>query len=121
MCKACTALYNFTGLLFLALHRLPQGGDMYLPLVAVLEHVILTFISRVKQQVSRTCNDKTALQLLMDSTASTAAVSIIGGGVGKAKSQSQSFAHVMERRKAFGQLVMAYADGDLLETHVSKI
>ena len=59
MCKACTALYNFTGPLFLALHRLPKGGDMYLQIVAVLEHVILTFISRVKQQVSRICNDKT--------------------------------------------------------------
>lgn len=114
MCKACTALYNFTGPLFLALHRLPQGGDMYLPLVAVLEHVILTFISRVKQQVSRICNDKTALQLLMDTTAASAAAAVIGGD-GKAKSQTQSFAHVMERRKAFAQLVMAYADGDLLE------
>lgn len=107
MCKACTALYNFTGPLFLALHRLPKGGDMYLPLVAVLEHVILTFISRVKQQVSRICNDKTALQLLMDSTASVAG----GGG----KPQSQSFAQIMERRKSFAQLVLAYADGDLLE------
>jgi len=80
---------------------------MYLPLVAVLEHVILTFISRVKQQVSRICNNKTALQLLMDSTA-------MAGTDGSSK--SQSFAQVMERRKAFAQLVLAYADGDLLET-----
>jgi hypothetical protein len=75
---------------------------MYLPLVAVLEHVILTFISRVKQQVSKICNDKTALQLLMDT------------GVTSGK-QQQSFGQVMERRKAFAQLVLAYADGDLLE------
>jgi hypothetical protein len=114
MCKACTALYNFTGPLFLALHRLPQGGDMYLPLVAVLEHVILTFISRVKQQVNRICNNKTALQLLMDTTAASAAGTVVGND-GKAKSQVQSFGHVMERRKAFAQLVLAYADGDLLE------
>ena len=100
MCHACNALYNFTGPLFLALHRLPKGGDMYLPLVAVLEHVILTFISRVKQQVSKLCNVKTALQLLMDTTA--------GGN-------KQSYGQVMERRKAFAQLVLAYADGDLLE------
>ena len=99
MCRACNALYNFTGPLFLALHRLPKGGEMYLPLVAVLEHVILTFISRVKQQVSKLCTGKTALQLIMDSTADGTA----------------SFAAFMERRKAFAQLVLAYADGDLLE------
>ena len=52
----------------------------------------------------------------MTKPASTVAASIIGGGDGKAKSQSQSFADVMERRKAFGQLAMAYADGELLET-----
>lgn len=114
MCKACTALYNFTGPLFLALHRLPKGGDMYLPLVAVLEHVILTFISRVKQQVSRICNDKTALQLLMDSTASSMST-VTGSDGSQVKSRSQSFGHVMERRKAFAQLVLAYADGDLLD------
>ena len=33
MCKACDALYESTAPLFLALHRLPQGGEMYLPLV----------------------------------------------------------------------------------------
>jgi hypothetical protein len=115
MCKACTALYNFTGPLFLALHRLPKGGDMYLPLVAVLEHVILTFISRVKQQVSRICNDKTALQLLMDSTASSMSSTVTGSDGSPIKSRSQSFGHVMERRKAFAQLVLAYADGDLLD------
>jgi len=115
MCKACTALYNFTGPLFLALHRLPKGGDMYLPLVAVLEHVVLTFISRVKQQVSRICNDKTALQLLMDSTASSMSSTVTGSDGSPVKSRSQSFGHVMERRKAFAQLVLAYADGDLLD------
>jgi len=113
MCKACTALFNSTGPIFLALHRLPKGGDMYLPLVAVLEHVILTFISRVKQQVSKICNDKTALQLLMDSTASSSTVT--GSDGSQVKSRSQSFGQVMERRKAFAQLVLAYADGDLLD------
>lgn len=100
MCKACNALYLSTGPLFLALHRLPPGGEMYLPLVAVLEHVILTFISRVKQQVGKLCNDKTALLLLMD------------GGSSKT---SSSFGSLMERRKAFAQLLLAYADGDLLD------
>jgi len=105
MCRACNALYNFTGPLFLALHRLPKGGDMYLPLVAVLEHVILTFISRVKQQVQRLCQKKTALQLIMDTT--TTATSAENG--------INSFGVAMERRKAYAQLVLAYADGDLLE------
>ena len=104
MCIACTALYNFTGPLFLALHRLPKGGDMYLPLVAVLEHVILTFISRVKQQVTRICSNQTALQLLMDSSAQY-----------RDENVPKSFGQAMERRKAFAQLVLAYADGDLLE------
>lgn len=115
MCKACIAVYNFTGPLFLALHRLPKGGEMYLKLVAVLEHVILTFISRVKQQVSRICNDKTALQLLMDSTASAPSATVTGSDGLPVKSRTQSFGHVMERRKAFAQLVLAYADGDLLD------
>ena len=43
MCFACQAMHQSTGPLFLALHRLPPGGEMYLPLVAVLEHVMLTF------------------------------------------------------------------------------
>ena len=103
MCVACTALYNFTGPLFLALHRLPKGGDMYLPLVAVLEHVILTFISRVKQQVTRICSNQTAHQLLMDSSSY------------REEGSPKSFGQAMERRKAFAQLVLAYADGDLLE------
>lgn len=107
MCHACTALYNYTGPLFLALHRLPKGGDMYLPLVAVLEHVILTFISRVKQQVSKLCDTKTALQLLLASTSGS-------------KEKKTSFAQVMERRKAFAQLVLAYADGDMLEATVDE-
>jgi len=100
MCRACNALYHFTSPLFLALHRLPKGGEMYLPLVAVLEHVILTFISRVKQQVSRLCSNKTALQLIMDTAGQKDGV---------------DFGTTMERRKAFAQLVLAYADGDLLE------
>jgi hypothetical protein len=111
MCRACNALYNFTGPLFLALHRLPKGGEMYLPLVAVLEHVILTFISRVKQQVSKLCTGKTALQLIMD-TSSRRTSTTSGGGDA---TTGTSFAAAMERRKAFAQLVLAYADGDMLE------
>lgn len=100
MSIACQALYQSTGPLFMALHRLPRGGEMYLPLVAVLEHVILTFISRVKQRVASICNNKTSLRLLLDTGK---------GGKG------QAFGVVMERRKAFAQLLRAYANVDLLE------
>lgn len=98
VCIACQAMYQFTGPLFSALHRLPPGGEMYLPLVAVLEHVMLTFISRVKQQMGKLCNTKTAYTVL------------------KADSKRGSFSTIMERRKPFSQLLGAYADGDALES-----
>jgi hypothetical protein len=100
MCIACQALYNSTGPLFMALHRLPKDEKMYLHLIGVLEHTILTFISRVNPRVSQLCSDKTALHLLMEPSQD-----------GKDK----SFSAILERRKAFSQLLNAYADGELLE------
>lgn len=97
MCKACQFMYDSTGPLFLALHRLPRGGEMYLPLVAVLEHVMLTFISRVKQQVEKICSNKTAFSLLADGD------------------KPGSLASMSERRRPFNLLLRAYADGDLFE------
>jgi hypothetical protein len=97
MCISCQAIYTYTGPLFMALHRLPLGGEMYLPLVAVLEHVVLTFMSRVKQQVGKICNGKTALNLLMQDS-----------------SEASSLSSVFERRRPFAQLLQAYADTDLL-------
>jgi hypothetical protein len=106
MCRACRSLYVSTGPLFLALHRLPRGGEMYLPLVAVLEHVMLTFISRVKQQVAKICEKKTAYTLLL------------------VEGKDTSLSSIMERRKPFALLVRAYSDGGLLDstgsTHVSS-
>ena len=64
MCHACQGVYNSTGPVFAALHRLPRGGEMYSPLVAVLEHAILTFISRVKQRISQICNEKEAFIMI---------------------------------------------------------
>lgn len=98
MCLASQSLYKFTGPLFLALHRLPRGGEMYLPLVAVLEHVMLTFISRVKQQMAKICENKTAYELLMGE-----------------EIDGTDLARVMERRKPYSSLIQAYADGDLLD------
>ena len=92
MCMACQAMYRFTGPLFMALHRLPRDGDMYLPLVAVLEHVVLTFISRVKQQVGTICNGKTALNLLMQEESESSGFSSISTGSSSASSAVSSSA-----------------------------
>ena len=70
---------------------------MYLPLVAVLEHVMLTFISRIKQQVARICDRKTSLTLLLE------------------EGKGSPFAAIMERRRPCTLLSLAYADGDILE------
>jgi hypothetical protein len=97
MCLACQAMYNSTGPLFLALHRLPRGGEMYMPLVAVLEHVMLTFISRVKQQVAKVCERKTADTLLQQ------------------EGKGSPLASIMERRRPYSLLSLAYSDGDVLD------
>lgn len=100
MCIACQALYNSTGALFLALHRLPKDEKMYLHLVGVLEHAILTFISRVKPRVAQLCNNKMALRMLLETPK---------------EGKEKAFTAVVEKRKAYAQLLEAYADGDLLE------
>ena len=100
-CIACQALYYSTGPLFLALHRLPKDEKMYLHVVGVLEHALLTFISRVKPRVAQLCNDKMALRLLLDTTRND---------------NDQTFSAIVEHRNAFAKLLHAYADGDLLES-----
>jgi hypothetical protein len=97
MCIACSAMHQSTGPLFMALHRLPRGGEMYLPLVAVLEHVLLTFISRVKKQVDKICEKKTAMILVLEQ----------GNGA--------ALATIMERRRPCSLLSLAYADGDIMD------
>jgi hypothetical protein len=101
MCTACQALYTSTGPLFSALHRLPRGGEkaeMYLSMVAVLEHAILTFISRVKQRVSHLCDGKTSFQLIED----------------KISRQPTTMSMDMESRRPFSQLLSSYFDNDSL-------
>jgi hypothetical protein len=97
MCIACSAMHQSTGPLFIALHRLPKGGEMYLPLVAVLEHVLLTFISRVKKQVDRICEKKSAMMLVLEQ----------GNGA--------PLATIMERRRPCSLLSLAYANGDIMD------
>jgi hypothetical protein len=89
----------------MALHRLPKDEKMYLHLVGVLEHTILTFISRVKPRVGQLCNEKTALHLLMEASK---------------EGKDKSFSAIVERRKAFAQLCNAYADGDLLAGQLGR-
>lgn len=101
MCAACQGLYVSTGPLFSALHRLPRGGEkaeMYSSMVAVLEHAILTFISRVKQRISYLCDGKTAFELLED----------------KNSRQATALSLIMEARKPFSQLLTSYFDNDAL-------
>lgn len=95
MSVACQALYTSTRPIFMALHRLPKGGDMYLSLVTMLEHAMLTFISRMKQRVSEVCQGKAAFSLLEDQRGNPTPLS-----------------QFMERRNAFTLLQRIYNDED---------
>ena len=95
MSVACQALYSSTRPIFLALHRLPKGGDMYLSLVTMLEHAMLTFISRMKQRVGEVCHGKAAFSLLEDQ-----------------RGNPTTLSQFMERRNAFTLLQRIYNDED---------
>ena len=98
MSVACQALYASTRPIFMALHRLPRGGDMYLSLATMLEHAMLTFISRMKQRVGEVCHGKAAFALLEDLRGSPTPLS-----------------NQMERRGAFGMFQRVYSDEDDLD------
>ena len=100
MCLACQALHNCTGPLFAALRRLPKGGEMHSPLVAVLEQAVLLFRSRVVPEVAELCRGKTALVLLE------------GMDEGRGPRFSTAFSKDMERRRPFAQLLASYFDED---------
>mmetsp|Transcript_13089 Transcript_13089/g.18732 ORF Transcript_13089/g.18732 Transcript_13089/m.18732 type:complete len:1050 (-) Transcript_13089:1398-4547(-) len=102
MCLACQALYNSTGPVFAALNRLPRGGEMYSPLVAVLEQAVLLFLSRVAQRVTQLCSGKTAFELLEGEN----------GSAGRVSKRKTPFSIDMETRKSFLQLLNAYYDED---------
>ncbi len=95
MSVACQALYTSTRPIFMALHRLPKGGEMYLSLVTMLEHAMLTFISRMKQRVGEVCSGKAAFLLLEDQRGNPTPLS-----------------QYMERRNAFTLLQRIYSDED---------
>jgi len=93
MSVACQALYTSARPIFMALHRLPKGGDMYLSLVTMLEHAMLTFISRMKQRVGEVCQGKAAFSLLEDQRGNPTPLS-----------------QFIERRNAFTLLQRIYND-----------
>jgi len=94
MCAACQGLYNSTGPLFSALLKLPRGGEMYSPIVAVLEHSILTFLSRVKQRILELCDGKKAFVYLEEPHSK----------------HSTKLSMDMEARRSFALLWNAYFD-----------
>lgn len=95
MSVACQALYTSTRPIFMALHRLPKGGEMYLSLVTMVEHAMLTFISRMKSRVSEVCQGKVAFLLLEDKRGNPTPLS-----------------QQMERRNSFTLLQRFYNDED---------
>lgn len=97
MCKACHCIFDSTSPLFMALNKLPRTGSMYQPVVAVLEHAMATFITRIKQQVQKLTTGKTALDLLMD------------------EKDGKKLSNILERRKPFHLLIRAYSTTDKLE------
>eukprot|EP00592_Proboscia_alata_P028199 CAMPEP_0194444054 /NCGR_PEP_ID=MMETSP0176-20130528/127048_1 /TAXON_ID=216777 /ORGANISM="Proboscia alata, Strain PI-D3" /LENGTH=1220 /DNA_ID=CAMNT_0039270375 /DNA_START=20 /DNA_END=3682 /DNA_ORIENTATION=- len=104
LCMACQALLDSTAPLFSAIHKLPKGGDLYKPLVAVLEHATLTFNSRAKQRVQQICVNKKADELL--------------GGEAGIKDNKLSLA--MEKRNSFAIFLQMYNErsGDTSDASV---
>jgi len=105
MCAACSGLYTSTGPLFLALPRLPRSSETYTPVVAHLEHAILTFISRVKQRVLQLCDGKKAFRLLEEA----------------GSKRPTLLSNDMEMKKPFSLLLYSYFDdhfdyGDNVDT-----
>jgi len=99
ICKACQVLLTSTSYLFGAIPKMNTNSEIYAPLVASLEHVVLTFNSRVKQRIIQICQGKTAYQLMEND----------------ATKVSTSLSYDMELRKPFTQLLNSYFDSDNLD------
>lgn len=99
MVQACEGMLEKTEPLFMAIHRLPPGGEMYQILVQVLMFLIETFNSLVEPQVTEICDETTADELLE------------GYGASKGK-----LVAAFGKREAFVMLLKAYEfDLDLME------
>lgn len=64
MVQACEGLLEHTEPLFMAVHRLPPGGEMYDTNVSVIEFLLQNFIRVVEAQVSGITEETTAEELL---------------------------------------------------------
>ena len=64
MVQACEGLLEHTEPLFMAVHRLPPGGEMYDTNVSVIEFLLQNFIRVVETQVSAITEETTADELL---------------------------------------------------------
>ena len=95
LCRACQVFLDSTAPLFAALHQLPKSGELFAPLVAVMEHAALTFISRAKQRIRELCTGKTADALL-------------GGGEGGNGGKETVFSAVLRERRSFTMLMTHY-------------
>jgi len=95
LCRACQVFLDSTAPLFAALHQLPKSGELFAPLVAVMEHAALTFISRAKQRIRELCTGKTADALL-------------GGGEGGNGGKETVFSAVLRERRSFKMLMAHY-------------
>lgn len=91
-------MLTLSSYLSLCIESFARSTEMYLPLVAVMEHVMLTFISRVKQQVNKISESKTSLTLLMK------------------EGKGPPLSAIMERRKPATLLLRAYTDADGIES-----
>jgi len=64
MTQACGILSDKCEPLFEALSRVPVDGEVYGAVLEVLEHSVLTFLSRAKARASELTNGTTALELI---------------------------------------------------------
>lgn len=99
MVAACEGMLETTEPLFMAVHRLPSGGEFYVTLVQLLEFLLTTFNSYAEKNVVKICDETTSEELLE------------GYGDDKGKLSA-----ALGQRKAFRMLLKAYDfDLDLIE------
>ena len=100
LCRAAQAFLDSTTPLFAALHQLPKSGENLSPLVAVMEHATLTFVSRAKQRIRELCNGKTADALLG------------GGEGGNGGKKETTFASLIKEKPEFKAMMNHYGYGE---------
>jgi len=99
MVQACEGMLEKTEPLFMAIHRLPPGGEMYTGLVEVMMVVMQTFNAAVQRAMTAICEDTSAEEVLE--------------GLGPDKGKLTA---ALGKREAFIMLLKAYEyDLDLID------